>query len=102
MGELVLQRFQGILVTMLSLVQVLTGDVTENFFPLIIAEPLLVLYFGAAYFLLAILLMNLVTANLVNDAIAASQEDQDMRFKKLHKQIKDRHPKLKQLLKMLD
>merc|ERR1711920_757248 len=50
--EIVLERFQGILVTMLTLVQVLAGDITENFFPLVIAEPVLVVYFGSAYFLL--------------------------------------------------
>merc|ERR1712137_991763 len=100
--EIVLERFQGIFMTMLSLVQVFSGDVTENFFPLIVAEPALVLYFGAAYFLLGILLMNLVTANLVNDAIASSQEDQDMKFKKLQQMVSNSKPKLTELFEALD
>merc|ERR1719221_1553224 len=46
--------------------------------------------------------MNLVTAQLVNDAIASSQEDHAMKFQKLQQQVNDSQPKLTKLFEALD
>merc|ERR1719336_335177 len=100
--EVIQKNFQGVFPTMLTLVQFTTGDITEIYFPLVMEQPWLVLYFGAAFFVITILLMNFVTANLVNDAIAHSKQDQEMRFRKLQKQIDGQLPVLNDLFQELD
>jgi len=92
--NLMTEHFSSMGRIMLTLVQFTTADITDVYFPLITAKPWLALYFGAAYLVITILLMNLVTAVLVEDAIARAQDDQTMKNRKLRRKLKMYIPEL--------
>lgn len=94
-------HFPNMLVSMLTLWRFTTGEITD-LFPLIDRDPWLVLLFGPGFFLITILLMNLVTASLVNDAIEQGKEDQAMRFQRLRRKLRELVPELQELFDRLD
>merc|ERR1719444_430560 len=96
--ELVQRNFSSLPVTMLSLVQFVTGDsISGLYHPLIVQKPALCIYFVALLMAVTLALMNLVTALLVEDVIASARMDEEMEawFKK--KQMKTLVPALTQL-----
>jgi len=77
--EIVEDRFNSSLNIFLTLLQFVTADsISGIYFPIIKVKPLLVLYFGLLVTLLSLMLANLVTAVLVDDAIRGSQMDDTM------------------------
>merc|ERR1719265_2630404 len=64
---------------MLTLVQFATLDsVASIYVPLVTLEPFLVLYFSALIVVLGIVLMNLITAVVVNSALEHAMQDKEM------------------------
>jgi len=86
----------------LTLVQFTTADITDIYFPLMKHDPWLSFYFGPAYLIITLLLMNLVTASLVNHAIDQGKEDQDLKMKKLRKKIEQFEPELIGIFQCID
>merc|ERR1740129_2222175 len=80
-------NFRSISVIMLTLMQFTTSDMTPIYFPLITSDPWLAIYFGIGFLIISILLMNLVTASLVNNAIDQGKADQEMKIKHLKRQV---------------
>merc|ERR1719188_315090 len=69
---------------MLTLVQFITVDgMADIYLPLIHAKPLLLVYFPPVIMLLSIVLMNLITAVIVEGAIQSAQEHRAMRKKEI-------------------
>lgn len=96
------ENFNRVSVIMLTLVQFTTADITDIYFPLIKTEPYLVFYFGGAYLIITILLMNLVTAVLVEDAIARSSEDTKMKARKTRRKLDSYIPQLEAIFDEVD
>jgi len=70
------EHFGNLARTMLSLAQITTGDSwTSIVRPLVYARPLLILYFGLFLIVTMVVVMNLMTAVLVETAIEAGQND---------------------------
>jgi len=77
--ELLEDRFNSLPNIFLTLLQFVTADsIAGIYFPIIKVKPQLVLYFGTLVALLSLMLANLVTAVLVDDAIRGSQMDDTM------------------------
>jgi len=100
--DIVKANFNGILVTMLTLVQFTTGDITPVYFPLIIRDPWLIPYFLSCYLFITLLLMNLVTAALVNESISQGAEDREIKVKRLRLQVEQYVPELDWVFGHLD
>merc|ERR1719296_686911 len=96
------ENFSGLWVTMLTLIQFTTADITDIYFPLVNEMPALSLYFGLAYLVITILLMNLVTAVLVEDAIARSSEDIKIKTKKTRRKLDQFVPQLEMVFDAVD
>jgi len=101
-AEIMETHFNSLGRTMLTLVRFTTGDITRIYFPLIIANPYVAWYFVAAYLVITILLMNLITASLVNNAINQGREDEEMRVKKIKDKLEEFEPQLKKVFSHLD
>eukprot|EP00929_Paragymnodinium_shiwhaense_P084573 TRINITY_DN45226_c0_g1_i1.p1 TRINITY_DN45226_c0_g1~~TRINITY_DN45226_c0_g1_i1.p1 ORF type:complete len:484 (+),score=100.64 TRINITY_DN45226_c0_g1_i1:266-1717(+) len=77
--EVVDAHFRTLPITMLTLVQFINLDsINLVYRPLVFLEPFLCLYFVAVMLLLPVVLMNLVTAVLVNAALETAAKDKDM------------------------
>jgi hypothetical protein len=100
--DLMQENFSSMSRIMLTLVQFTTADITDIYFPLVTEQPWLSLYFGMAYLVITILLMNLVTAVLVEDAIARSAEDATMKQRRLRKKLNQYIPELKRIFEQID
>jgi len=101
-GKVVEEKFSSLWVIMLTLIQFTTADITDIYFPLVNASPWLAIYFGLAYLVITILLMNLVTAVLVEDAIARSSEDIKIKTKKTRRKLDKFIPQLEQVFDQVD
>merc|ERR1740121_1427663 len=95
-------NFSSISVIMLTLMQFTTSDMTPIYFPIITTDPWLAIYFGAGFLMITILLMNLVTASLVNDAINQGKADHEMKIKHLKRQVDLFVPELERVFDFLD
>jgi len=101
--ELVQRNFSSLPVTMLSLVQFVTGDgISGLYYPLILQKPFLCIYFMALLMAVTLALMNLVTAMVVEDAISSARMDEEMEAMYKRKQIKQLVPALTDLYHTLD
>eukprot|EP00927_Polykrikos_kofoidii_P086263 TRINITY_DN9612_c0_g2_i1.p1 TRINITY_DN9612_c0_g2~~TRINITY_DN9612_c0_g2_i1.p1 ORF type:complete len:734 (-),score=123.30 TRINITY_DN9612_c0_g2_i1:8-1993(-) len=86
--EAVHRYFPGLGQTMLTLVQFVTLDnVSLIYLPLIKVDWTLALYFFAIVLVVSIVLMNLITAVIVNSALEQAMEDKDLKQsqKELHR-----------------
>lgn len=88
---IVASNFSTVMQTMLTLVQFVTMDSIAAFYmPLVARKPLLALYFMSAVLLISISLMNLITAALVEGALANAASEkvgEDLQTKQKLKSI---------------
>lgn len=78
-SDLAVQYFSTVTVSMLTLVQFVCLDsVAAIYEPMIKARPILSVYFLCTILVIGIVLMNLITAVMVNSAIEKAQEDKDV------------------------
>jgi len=101
--DLVRTRFSSLPLTMLSLVQFVTGDsISGLYYPLIVQKPWLCVYFVGLLMAVTLALMNLVTALLVEDAIASARMDEEMEAMYRMNQVRKLMPALTNLYRTLD
>jgi len=101
--EIVEKQFNSLLNIFLTLLQfVLVDGIAELYFPIIQVKPELILYFGALITFLSLMLANLVTAVLVEDAIRGSQMDEKMEEEHQKRRFQALEPKFRQAFRLLD
>jgi len=91
------EYFSSLPKAMLTLVQFVCMDSVSSIYrPLILQEPFLAIYFVAVILVVAVVLMNIVTAVLVNGAVEQANQDreqkkmqEDKRRKELMRSLKD-------------
>jgi hypothetical protein len=82
-------HFHSLPTFMLTLIQFANADsIASIYFPLCREEPLLVVYFAFVWMVVTIVLMNLVTAIIVENAMAKGREDELDRQAELRKTVK--------------
>jgi len=103
-ANMVIQNnFSTFMVTMMSLMQFVTLDgVSIMYWPLLHEKPLLILYFIPLVFVVSITLMNLVTAVVVDGALALSQLDRNEKRDELMATVHDNVPLFEELFRHLD
>jgi len=102
MNDHVNKYFGSLPRTMMTLFQFVTSDgIAEVYMPLITLRPLLLLYFVPVFFIVTIALMNLVTAVIVEGALAQAGQDREMEKASKKARIKRMTPKLRQMFKSL-
>jgi len=101
--EIVEDRFDSLPNIFLTLLQfVLVDGISDLYFPMITVKPELVLYFGALITFLSLMLANLVTAVLVDDAIRGSQMDDKMEEEHQRRRFGALEPKFRKAFMLLD
>jgi len=101
--ELVEEKFNSMRNIFLTLFQfVLVDGISDIYFPFIVVKPELVLYFGALVIFLSLMLANLVTAILVDEAISQSQMDGKMEEQIRKRQIEILIPKFREAFQLVD
>jgi len=102
-NELIQAKFSSLHRTMLTLLQFATADsIASVYEPLVERAWPLAFYFGSLWLVVTICLMNLVTAVIVDEAIAQGEEDREMHTTKLRKKIKENEAHIKAIFKDLD
>merc|ERR550534_3217238 len=88
---------------MLSLLQFVSVDGTAVlYFPLVKADPLLILFFLPLIFIVSVSLMNLVTAVIVEGAIEQGKQDREAHSKYKAQRFEQLRPALEALFAQLD
>jgi len=101
--NLVTENFHSLGSIFLTLTQfVLVDGIADIYGPCIRVQPVLIIYFAALIFFLSILLTNLVTAVLVDDAIANSQVDDKLQREQKRQRIQQLIPEIKQAFRIFD
>jgi hypothetical protein len=101
--DLVDANFPNIFGTMVTLLQFVTLDsVASVYNPLVLSQPLLVLYFLPIILIVSISLMNMVTAVLVDGAILHSKADRESERKMLLHKARHEVPVFRALFRQLD
>jgi len=102
-SALVAENFSDLPVTMLSLLQfVIVDGVTDLYFPLVMEDPVLLLFFIPCILLVSISLMNLVTAVIVEGAIEHAKQDRVATQRYRRRNFKKLMPHLKAMFKEMD
>jgi len=100
---LVAEHFSDLPVTMLSLLQFVSVDGTAIlYFPLVRADPVLILFFLPLIFIVSVSLMNLVTAVIVEGAIEQGKQDREATTRYRQYAFKKLMPHLKHMFKQID
>jgi len=103
LSHIIETNFGSIPRLMLTLVQFATMDsIASIYSPLIYRNPWLLLYFIPLLLLISVTVMNLVTAALVEDAIASARMDSEMEQVYTRKRLKQLIPEIKQVFRVLD
>jgi hypothetical protein len=101
--ELVLGHFDSVFGVFLTLVQFANADSIAGLYdPVIRVQPVLALYFGAVWIVVTILLMNLVTAVVIQNAIDMGAEDAEATSREKKKRLQRMVPLLKDAFKAVD
>jgi len=96
-------RFSSLPSTMLTLGAFANADsVASIYVPLCQVQPWLVFYFCCLWLVVTVSLMNLVTAVIVESAIAGASEDAEMDRKMMRKQLKRLVPAIQEVFMKLD
>jgi len=96
-------NFKNLYTTMVTLLQFVTLDsVAAIYGPFVQAEPWLLLYFFPIILVVSVALMNMVTAVLVEGALAQANSDRDARNRFLIKKVKQHTPMFKAIFAELD
>merc|ERR1712079_596401 len=91
--EIVNTYFNSLPTTLLFLVQFVTMDsLAAVYMPLIKAKPGLAIYFGALLLVVSIALMNLVLANIVEQALNSAHGDKELEKKIRRQRIQEMNP----------
>jgi Ca2+-binding EF-hand superfamily protein len=102
-AEIVKDRFNTLMNIFLTLLQfVLVDGVSDIYFPMIMVKPELSVYFGALVTFLSLMLANLVTAVLVEDAINNAQMDTKMEEIERKRNFMKFEPKFRKVFQVLD
>lgn len=102
-GEIIDRQFSTLPQILLTLFQFVSMDSTAAIYvPLIQHSPALSLYFLPLLVVVAIALMNLITALIVEDAISNSRMDEEMSAFYTRRKLKVLTPALRQLFRSLD
>lgn len=98
------EKFSSLPIIFATLLQfVLVDGLADIYMPLVMVNPALtVVYFGLLICFLSILMANLVTAVLVDDAIQNSQNDERMRRNERKQMFETMEPKLRKAFKYID
>jgi len=97
------ERFNTLWNIMWTLLQfVLVDGINDIYLPIITVEPWLGMYFGLLCVFLSLMLANLVTAVLVEDAITASQMDNKMAKELRQRTLTALEPKMRRAFQTLD
>eukprot|EP00929_Paragymnodinium_shiwhaense_P098118 TRINITY_DN5965_c0_g1_i2.p1 TRINITY_DN5965_c0_g1~~TRINITY_DN5965_c0_g1_i2.p1 ORF type:complete len:401 (+),score=88.54 TRINITY_DN5965_c0_g1_i2:224-1426(+) len=103
MAEMVEMYFSDILPTMLTFVQFVTVDsVGAIYAPMILRDPTLLVLFLPFMLIVSVALMNLVTAVIVEGAIAQAGQDKEAQIAWKKQQVNELLPRLKELFHELD
>jgi voltage-gated sodium channel len=101
--DIVAVKFSSLPTAMLTLLQFSNADSTAVVYaPLIQAQPLLAFYFGALWLILSVALMNVITAVILESALAKSKEeaqDQVLHKRNMFQKVR---PQLVELFEELD
>jgi hypothetical protein len=101
--ELVLSHFDSVFGCLLTLVQFANADSIAGLYdPMIRVQPGLVFYFGTVWIVVTILLMNLVTAVVIQNAIDIGAEDAEAAATEKRKRLEKMVPLLKQAFETVD
>jgi Ca2+-binding EF-hand superfamily protein len=102
-GPIVAMYFGSIGRVLLTLIQFVNADsIGAIYTPLINKDPLLIIFFGGLIVGVTVLLMNLVTACVVESAVKTSTEDAEMARARVTKQIMTMAPKVETAFNALD
>ncbi|CAK9072773.1 Muscle calcium channel subunit alpha-1 (MDL-alpha-1), partial [Durusdinium trenchii] len=101
--DIIKNHFSSLPRSTLTLLQFVTLDAIANvYFPLIMAKPVLLIYFLPLLMFLSIALMNLVTAVLVEKALEQTKQEAELAKVRKKQQIKATMPQLLQIFSGLD
>lgn len=102
-AAIVERHFRSLPVAMMTLLQFANQDSIASLYgPLVEREPWLSLYFLAVWMLVTVLLMNLVTALIVESAITQASEDREARFEMLRRDLQTLIPVIEEAFDSLD
>ncbi|CAE7277227.1 fpaB-1 [Symbiodinium pilosum] len=97
------EHFENLFVTMMTLVQFVTLDSMSNVYkPLIKADPRLAIYFGGMVLVISIVLMNLITAVIVNSALEQASSNKEIQRIQENKRRKKTIEELRSMFSRLD
>eukprot|EP00931_Biecheleriopsis_adriatica_P048524 TRINITY_DN28032_c0_g1_i1.p2 TRINITY_DN28032_c0_g1~~TRINITY_DN28032_c0_g1_i1.p2 ORF type:complete len:561 (-),score=123.78 TRINITY_DN28032_c0_g1_i1:106-1788(-) len=101
--DIVAYNFGSLGLTILTLLQFVTMDsIAAYYYPLVVHKPLLIWYFVAVLLVVSISLMNLVTAVLVEGALANAAKDKEEEAKMLRAEMGHIVPKIMEIFGELD
>jgi len=96
-------HFSSLMVTVLTLMQFANADsLSSVYLPLCTEEPALVFYFLVMWLVVTVALMNLVTAVIVENAMANGKEDTEEMQLHLRKKLKKILPEIDEVFDRLD
>jgi hypothetical protein len=101
--DLILGHFDSVFGVLLTLVQFANADSIASLYdPLIRVQPSLAFYFGGVWIVVTILLMNLVTAVVIQNAIDLGAEDAEAQARDRRKRLVKMVPLLKEAFQSAD
>ncbi|CAK0881530.1 unnamed protein product, partial [Prorocentrum cordatum] len=101
--KIVESRFASLPEFMLTLMQFATQDsIASIYYPLMQEEPLLTLYFCGLWMVIAVALMNLVTAVIVDSALSLGREEADLKQAINRKVLQKNIPNLEAMFEIVD
>ncbi|CAE7551710.1 unnamed protein product [Symbiodinium natans] len=99
----VARHFQNLPTSILTLAQFVTLDsIAEVYFPIIVAQPLLFIFFLPILMFVSITLMNLITAVLVENALEFAAHEAEAERIKTKQRVKDALPQLLEIFNEID
>lgn len=102
-GSLIDEKFYDLPTVIMTLFQFATMDgLTEVYEPIIKVRPWLTAYFLVVLVVVSFLLMNLITATVVEEAITQASRDVEMRTIRMRRTLKRLRPVIEAVFKILD
>jgi Ca2+-binding EF-hand superfamily protein/uncharacterized membrane protein len=102
-GPIIEERFSTLARTMVTLTQFASADgLAALFIPLIYIQPALIIYFIACFLIITVLVMNLVAAIVLEDALYRSGQDREFEMLAKRRRIKQCRPWIEKAFEELD
>jgi Ca2+-binding EF-hand superfamily protein len=96
-------RFSSIPAIILTLMQFATEDsISAFYYPIVVASPGQSLFFLVCFFVVSVLLMNLVAATVIDDALQRSHRDREQETQAIRKKLKETLPWIYKIFEHLD